>query len=131
MTVTLTIHGIEQDTELDIQLHEFCVGRDATCNYAIDSDGVSRFHFVIVTTDERVTLRDDRSRNGTYVNGRWLRGELELNDGDAIQAGPVRFTINIADGSESESTEANETIAFDEGTHLDERVDERLKGLSD
>jgi len=47
------------------------------------------------------------------------------------QAAPARFTIKIVDGSESDRTEANETIAFDEGTHLDERVDERLKGLSD
>ncbi len=130
MAVTLTVHGAEQDQELDIQLHEFCIGRDATCNYSIDSDGISRFHFVSVINDERVTLKDDRSRNGTYVNGRWLRGELELSDRDAIQAGPARFTINIADDDASDS-DGNETIAFDEGTHLNQRVSERLKELND
>ena len=130
MSVTLTLHGAEQDQELDIQLHEFCVGRDEPCNYTIDHEGVSRFHFVIVINEERITLKDDRSRNGTYVNGRWLRGELELNDGDSIQAGTARFTINIAD-SDANEDRGNETIAFDEGTHLNERVSERLKELND
>ncbi|MEK6238455.1 MAG: FHA domain-containing protein, partial [Planctomycetales bacterium] len=43
------------------------------------------------------------SSNGTFVNKRRMRGELELADGDAIQVGPQLFSISIEREPEEEN----------------------------
>jgi predicted component of type VI protein secretion system len=43
-----------------------------------------------ILADGRVRLLDDRSSNGTFVNGRQV-AEVELHDGDVIRVGPVEL----------------------------------------
>jgi pSer/pThr/pTyr-binding forkhead associated (FHA) protein len=82
-------HEIELDGET-IQ-----IGRDERCQIQLDSDEVSRVHCKISITEREVLLTDEHSSNGTYVNKRRLRGELQLEDGDAIQIGPQLFNVRI------------------------------------
>jgi pSer/pThr/pTyr-binding forkhead associated (FHA) protein len=47
---------------------------------------VSRRHALILERDGEPVIADDRSRNGTYVNGRRVT-EARLRNGDQVQIG--------------------------------------------
>ena len=96
MKVSLTVDGGRHNGKLiAIGLKEVLIGRDEKCNIQLDSEEVSRVHCSLVVQDSEVLLRDQKSSNGTFVNKRRLRGELQMEDGDSIQVGPQLFTINI------------------------------------
>lgn len=96
MKVSLTVDGGRHSGKLiAIGLKEVLIGRDEKCNIQLDSEEVSRVHCSLVVKDNEVLLQDRNSSNGTFVNKRRLRGELQMEDGDSIQVGPQLFTINI------------------------------------
>lgn len=68
------------------------IGRNEDCEVTIDNLGVSRYHSEIVTKDGFYVLRDLKSNNGTFVNGKRIES-YNLNDGDEISIG--KFTISF------------------------------------
>jgi DNA-binding winged helix-turn-helix (wHTH) protein len=68
---------------------ENVVGRDPDCALTIPSGLVSRHHARIVVTGERATLRDLGSKNGTLVDGRQVKGDRQLAEGDEVRIGPA------------------------------------------
>src|SRR4051812_20310837 len=69
------------------------IGRNEDCEVTIDNLGVSRYHAEIVQKDGFYVLRDLKSNNGTFVNGRRIEN-YNLNDGDEISIG--KFTISFS-----------------------------------
>jgi S1-C subfamily serine protease len=66
------------------------IGRDADADlrFSPESDrAVSARHAAISHVDGRWRIRDLGSRNGTFVNGQPLEGEVELAEGDRIAFG--------------------------------------------
>lgn len=59
-------------------------GRDDSNDIMIASDIVSRHHGHFTVKDGRCYITDDKSTNGTYVNGRRIE-QVELKDGDSIR----------------------------------------------
>jgi pSer/pThr/pTyr-binding forkhead associated (FHA) protein len=68
------------------------IGRNEDCEVTIDNLGVSRYHSEIITKDGFYVLRDLKSNNGTFVNGKRIES-YNLNDGDEISIG--KFTISF------------------------------------
>ncbi len=66
------------------------IGRGLGANLRLDDARVSRRHAIALRRNGRVRLLDDRSSNGTFVNGRQV-AEVELHDGDVIRVGPVEL----------------------------------------
>lgn len=66
------------------------VGRGMTATLHIDDPTVSRRHALLVQRDGEVVLCDDRSTNGTWLNGERVR-EASLAHGDVIQLGAVQL----------------------------------------
>ena len=64
------------------------IGRGIASDVTIDESAVSRRHALIVRRDDGHVVLDDRSRNGTYLNGTRVTEAL-LRDGDVITVGPV------------------------------------------
>jgi hypothetical protein len=64
------------------------IGRGFTADLRLDDDRVSRRHAIFVRRGARTHLLDDRSFNGTFVNGRRIV-DARLADGDLIHVGPV------------------------------------------
>ena len=73
-----------------LSLHEpmVYVGRSFTAGLRLDDHSVSRRHAILVRRGGSTKLLDDRSLNGTFVNGRRV-DEAELADGDVIVLGSV------------------------------------------
>lgn len=68
------------------------IGRESTCSLCIPDDRLSRRHFEICLDSRGVRLKDLKSRNGTWVNGRKVVA-TSLNDGDFIEAGDSLFVV--------------------------------------
>lgn len=89
------------------------LGRGEECDLVLTERQISRQHIRIFRYGDTYHIRDLDSRNGTWVNGQQLKGELELHDNDEIHlalAVRIRFI-----GSASTSPLATEVPAFNVG----------------
>jgi predicted component of type VI protein secretion system len=70
------------------------VGRGMTADVRLDDHTVSARHAIVVARGDRLRILDDRSTNGTVVNGRRV-DEAELHDGDVVVLGRVVLTYRV------------------------------------
>jgi hypothetical protein len=66
------------------------IGRGFAADVRVTDQRVSRSHAVITGRSGSACVLDDRSTNGTFVNGRRVTA-AELQDGDVIMLGAVRL----------------------------------------
>jgi len=78
---------IWEDSVLLLQPGENVLGRSEEATVRIDAPGVSRHHARIVVTEDRATIEDLASKNGTFVGERPLDGPTPLHDGDRVRLG--------------------------------------------
>jgi ABC-2 type transport system ATP-binding protein len=69
------------------------VGRDASADFVLNDDQVSRRHLQLTAEGTRAAIADLGSTNGTYVNGTLVGGAKELQNGDRIQAGNTLLEV--------------------------------------
>jgi hypothetical protein len=67
------------------------IGRGLTAHVRIEEQRVSRSHAILVRHGQHTRLLDNRSANGTFVNGRQIIA-TNIADGDVIRIGPVVMT---------------------------------------
>lgn len=72
------------------------IGRGFAVDLRLEDQSVSRRHAIVAERDGEVRILDDRSANGTYVNGRRV-SEAALRDRDMIRVGRVELVyIDVA-----------------------------------
>jgi ABC transport system ATP-binding/permease protein len=88
------------------------LGRSPNSTSAIELDAptVSRLHATINPDSKGSYILQDRSSNGTFVNGERLEKSCELHKGDMIQVGPY---VLLFTGEALELTNANNQIRLD------------------
>lgn len=64
------------------------IGRGLSADLHLDESSVSRRHAILVPRVSGARILDDRSSNGTFVNGRRVQ-QAELGNGDVIVVGRV------------------------------------------
>jgi pSer/pThr/pTyr-binding forkhead associated (FHA) protein len=64
------------------------IGRGLAADLRLDENSVSRRHAMLVSDPAGARVLDDRSSNGTFVNGRRVE-QVDLSDGDVIVLGRV------------------------------------------
>jgi S1-C subfamily serine protease len=84
---------INQSNEFPIaDFKELSIGRDEGVDIQYDpekDDLVSRRHAVICREEgNRFSIKDEESRNGTYVNKQRISGAMAISHGDILQFGP-------------------------------------------
>jgi pSer/pThr/pTyr-binding forkhead associated (FHA) protein len=67
------------------------IGRSFSADLVLEDQSVSRRHAIVHQRPSGTRILDDRSVNGTFVNGRRTT-EAELRDGDAVVLGRVVLT---------------------------------------
>jgi len=64
------------------------IGRGLAADLRLDDNSVSRRHAILARRTTGARILDDRSSNGTLVNGRRVQ-QADLHDGDVIMIGRV------------------------------------------
>lgn len=104
----------------------FTLGRNETCDYQILSTRVSREHAEIVKEGGHYRVRDLKSTNGTFVNGKRI-DEHRLSDGDLFVIADVEFSFHSGQGDIHRKTV---TQVMDHGGEGGEdRVDDAVADL--
>ncbi|MDF1664677.1 MAG: FHA domain-containing protein [Planctomycetota bacterium] len=70
----------------------FLMGRSNEAELTIPSQRVSRKHTEIFWQDKAPWIRDCGSQNGTKVNGKRIKGDVQLQDQDELEIGPFLCT---------------------------------------
>jgi pSer/pThr/pTyr-binding forkhead associated (FHA) protein len=97
MQITLRVLvGSEFEREVPVTSRRFMIGRAEDCDLQPTCPMVSRYHCELIVDGQQVTLRDAKSKNGTYVNGERVAGQRELRSGDLIGFGLRRVAVHIA-----------------------------------
>jgi pSer/pThr/pTyr-binding forkhead associated (FHA) protein len=64
------------------------IGRGLAADLRLDENSVSRRHAMVVQRPSGARILDDRSSNGTFVNGRRVE-QADLQNGDVVMLGRV------------------------------------------
>jgi hypothetical protein len=83
----LEINGMKKSLEPG----EYTLGRGTEVDIQIQDPGISRKHLVIIV-DEKVTVKDLNSTNGTYINGERIT-ELEVEEQITFRVGVTEIRI--------------------------------------
>jgi hypothetical protein len=98
MTPRLTIlTGPQVGRSLDLQDYRVTVGREPDCGLHLDDASVSHRHAEIFIVAGKVLVRDNKSTNGTRVNGLQIT-EAELQPGDVVAFGDIRLRLETGSG---------------------------------
>jgi hypothetical protein len=81
--------------EFDIGGSEVVIGRSSDCHITIEDPLISRRHAQVVLRDDAAYVVDLGSRNGVRVNGRLVKGEQLLKDGDRIRLGTQELVFSV------------------------------------
>ena len=76
---------------LSLGSEKITIGRAATNQLVLSDQFSSGCHASIFPTERGYTLLDHGSKNGTFVNGRRVKGEIDLARGDEILIGSTRI----------------------------------------
>lgn len=81
------------------------LGRGDDCEVSLKLSSVSRHHALITVDGTRVTLRDLRSKNGTFLRGERVDRDVDLQDKDELRLGSVSLQLRLISTDESTATE--------------------------
>lgn len=70
------------------------VGRATRADFVIDAALVSRLHCRLEADDERLSVVDLESTNGTWVNGKRVE-RARLAEGDRLRVGRIELTVSL------------------------------------
>jgi pSer/pThr/pTyr-binding forkhead associated (FHA) protein len=82
-------------TAVSLERRTVTIGRSADNDICLDETGVSRRHAQIITVLGESVVEDLNSRNGTFVNGKWIKTR-QLAPGDAIVIAGFRLVYQYA-----------------------------------
>jgi pilus assembly protein CpaF len=95
-SIVITEKGGAQ-RQLDFQGSEIDIGRLDDNDICLPKSNVSKLHARLVFKDNRFLLLDQRSTNGTYVNGRRISAPMVVRRGDKIYIGDFILTLVTPD----------------------------------
>jgi pSer/pThr/pTyr-binding forkhead associated (FHA) protein len=84
----LEVEGAGETLLVPLQHGVTRVGRGLAADLRLDEGSVSRRHAILVSRGQGARILDDRSANGTLVNGRRV-SQVDLQSGDVIVLGRV------------------------------------------
>ena len=84
----IEVQGSERTLMIPLGSEVLHIGRGLSADLHLDESSVSRRHAILVPRTGGARILDERSSNGTYVNGRRVQ-EADLSNGDVIVVGRV------------------------------------------
>ncbi len=75
---------------------EVRIGRAESVEVPLEDERASRVHAVVAFDGRRVTVRDEASRNGTFVDGERVHGSRAVEDGERIEIGATVIAVLLS-----------------------------------
>jgi len=107
--------GLDEDVDLQeymLRENAYTFGRAPTCHIIVQRPVVSRLHAKIEREGPRYVLADSNSANGTFVNGRPIRGPHLLKHNDLIGLGGPSPLFKFVDPDPTSA--AQQGLSYDE-----------------
>src|SRR5690348_14809010 len=82
------VQGPQQTLLIPLGREVMHIGRGHSADLRLDETSVSRRHAILVPRPRGARILDDRSSNGTFVNGRRVQ-QADLRNGDVLVLGRV------------------------------------------
>jgi pSer/pThr/pTyr-binding forkhead associated (FHA) protein len=119
--------GTQQLVRLPADAERLSIGRGEGVDLSLDwDDRVSRVHAELERVGETWALVDDGlSRNGSYVNGKRVRGRRRLEEGDELRLGGTRVVFRspeLGGGSAATTKVSQSVMAFTAVSDAQRRV---------
>jgi len=90
----LTNKETKKSTKIELS-ETTTIGRDPKSDIYINHPSASFHHAVLHKTSSGYLIEDLKSTNGTYINGKQVKGKIPLNKGDEIQVGIHSFILTL------------------------------------
>jgi serine phosphatase RsbU (regulator of sigma subunit)/pSer/pThr/pTyr-binding forkhead associated (FHA) protein len=134
------LKGANEGTFIPLKGERFVLGRNPDCDIVIPVTSVSREHAEITQVGGKFYIRDNNSRNHTYVNNQEVTAQTVLKNNDKIRICDfVAAFIDSASAevelfdSEEEETDSNSTVeamlSQNSSLLLEEQPAEKLRHL--
>ena len=103
------------------------MGRDWECRIVLNDPQCSRVHAEIFHEEDGWWIRDNKSSNGTYVNGQSVE-QARLVDGTQVKVGASSFTFNVSHQGEAASDSADDNSSQGLTIVLDQSMNPKETG---
>lgn len=103
------------------------MGRDWECRIVLNDPQCSRVHAEIFHEDDGWWIRDNKSSNGTYVNGQSVE-QAQLVNGTQVKVGASSFTFNLLAPGEAASDSADNSSSEGLTIILDQSMNPKETG---
>ncbi|MEE3078822.1 MAG: FHA domain-containing protein [Bdellovibrionota bacterium] len=95
MSIVLLIKGPQSTESIEIQNGTFTLGRSRKSDIKVDDDQISGNHISITLRDSSLSVQDNESTNGTFLNGNKLDSqEVSFGINDEIQIGKTYISLD-------------------------------------
>jgi len=81
-------------SQLSLKGKRISIGRSAENDIIVKDPYSSNLHAYIYPSDRGYVLRDNKSKNGTFLNSERIQGEIGLKKGDEILIGSTKFLFD-------------------------------------
>ena len=100
--VTIIRQGAEDESEVqEFTRGPISIGRAGQNDIVLANSRVSGTHARVVESEDGITLVDNNSTNGTFVNGTLARGPVIIEPNDAVEIGA--FTLHFEAAADDEA----------------------------
>ncbi len=107
--------GKKAGTKFELKTDVVTIGRHPECDIPLDGNSVSRFHAHVIKCPAGYEIEDQKSRNGTIVNGKKIEGRAILADNDRVKICETLFVFRVEpDPADALGNSTAETPAFDD-----------------
>ena len=100
--------------EFPLEQKRVNLGRDQTNDVCLSDKSVSRHHATIVRIFTECFLEDEKSTNGTLLNGRLIHKHI-LKHGDEVTIGKYKLRFEVAEAPEQEVEDLDRTVVLNPG----------------
>ena len=120
------------DRVLSLDPYESVIGRRRGCTIFLDDIHVSRKHAAFTIDDDRLSIVDFGSANGTFLNGQPVDREAEVHEGDEVCIGPFMLKVcgSIPQGSRNQDDIEYSTLIPMNGLHRVQPMVQQLPVLT-
>jgi pSer/pThr/pTyr-binding forkhead associated (FHA) protein len=95
LSLVVLTAGKQEGKVLPIALSQFVIGRDPQCQLRPASPLISKRHCALIQREGKAFVRDFDSTNGTFLNDKPVKGEVELHHDDRLKVGPLTFQVKL------------------------------------